>query len=83
MLNTFFFGYLSLKWKRLFRTLILIAYFFWGLAAWDEAVDYDWINGERIISSFDIEDFILIISIPTISIPLISWVTKPFVVKEK
>ena len=87
MLNTFFFGYLSLKWKRLFRTLIIVAYFFWGLVAWDEAVHYGWINynrinEERIISSFDIDDFILLISIPIVSIALISWVIKPFIVKE-
>ena len=82
MLNTFFFGYLSLKWRRLFRTLITLAYFFWGLYSFYEVKVYNWVNGEYIIS-YSIEDFILIISIPTISIPLISWVTKPFVVKEK
>jgi hypothetical protein len=81
MLNTFFFGYLSLKWRRLFRTLITLAYFFWGLYSFYEVKVYNWVNGEYIIS-YSIEGFILLISIPTISIPLISWVIKPFVVKE-
>lgn len=74
MLNTFFFGYLSLKWKRLFRTLIMVAYFF----------DILWSIGEAGMDSdypkFD--EFILLISIPIVSIALISWVIKPFIVKE-
>ena len=66
MLNTFFFGYLSLKWKRLFRTLIIVAFPF--------CVWY-WEN----VSSIYIELSLGFL----VSIPLISWVVKPFVVKEK
>lgn len=82
MLNTFFFGYLSLKWKRLFRTLILIAYFFWIILSFDEAKTWSIIN-EVYLEGFNIAYFILLILIPIVSIALISWVVKPFVVKEE
>lgn len=81
MLNTFFFGYLSLKWKRLFRTLILIAYFFWIILSFDEAKTWRVIN-EVYLKVFNIAYFILYILIPIVSIALISWVIKPFIVKE-
>ena len=64
MLNTFFFGYLSLKWKRLFRTLIIVAFHFW---VWEN------------VSSMYIELSLGFL----VSIPLISWLLKPFVVKEE
>jgi hypothetical protein len=82
MLNTFFFGYLSLKWKRLFRTLILIAYFFWIILSFDEAKTWSNVNGVY-LEGFNIAEFILLILIPIVSIALISWVVKPFVVKEE
>lgn len=78
MLNTFFFGYLSLKWKRLFRTLILIAYLFWIVISFYETRRWYYRSGYQ----YNIGEFILLISIPIVSIPLISWVIKPFVVKE-
>ena len=78
MLNTFFFGYLSLKWKRLFRTLILIAYFFWII------LSFQWTTINVVyIEGFNIAFFILLLLIPIVSIALISWVVKPFVVKEE
>jgi hypothetical protein len=67
MLNTFFFGYLSLKWRRLIRTTSIFIFFlsfFIGLL-----LEFnDMIGG-----------------LPTITlilIPIISYVVKPFVVKE-
>jgi len=77
MLNTFFFGYLSLKWRRLFRTLIIVAYLFWILFSFYETRHFYYRY------YYDIGAFILLISIPIVSIPLISWVIKPFIVKEK
>jgi hypothetical protein len=85
MLNTFFFGYLSLKWRRLFRTLITLAYLpFIVFTYYEGCRSITYGNGyyETIIGEFNLPYFILLISIPTISIPLISWVIKPFVVKE-
>ena len=84
MLNTFFFGYLSLKWRRLFRTLITLAYLPFIVFTYYEgcrSITYGYYT-QRIIGEFNLPYFILLISIPTISIPLISWVIKPFVVKE-
>ena len=78
LLNTFFFGYLSLKWRRLFRTLIiipflyLIAFILWAtlfVGGYGETFFYALFS-------------LLLIGIPII-IGLISWLIKPFVVKEK
>ena len=82
MLNTFFFGYLSLKWKRLFRTLILIPYLIHIILSFDEAKTWSNVNGVY-LEGFNIAYFILLILIPIVSIALISWVIKPFIVKEK
>ena len=62
LLYTFFFGYFELKWRRLFRTLLIIPYCSFALLLYKD---------------------ILLISIPIVPIALISWVIKPFVVKEK
>jgi len=91
MLNTFFFGYLSLKYKRLSRALSLFFYvliiinFFirvsqsfptywnaeWYLYALDGYID---VSGDYFVIFFSIT-FPLLIA-------LISWLIKPFVVKE-
>jgi len=91
MLNTFFFGYLSLKYKRLSRALSLFFYvliiinFFnkvsqsfptywnaeWYLHALDGYID---VSGDYFVIFFSIT-FPLLIA-------LISWLVKPFVVKE-
>ena len=68
MLNTFFFGYLSLKWRRLIRTISIFLFllsFFIGL-----------------LLEFDDGFGILPISIFFLT-PLISYVVKPFIVKDK
>jgi hypothetical protein len=65
--NTFFFGYLSLKWRRLIRTisifLFLLSFFIGLLLEFDDGIVF------------------LPISIFFLT-PLISYVVKPFVVKE-
>ena len=68
MLNTFFFGYLSLKWRRLFRTLIMIPLVCWF--------------GACIVEGGKPSEWILSIA-PLPIVGLISWVVKPFVVKDK
>jgi hypothetical protein len=70
-MNTFFFGYLSLKWRRLIRVVLLFVIVFWIYVAFFE-------NNKTLNT-----DFLLAISIPFLSIALISWLVKPFVVKEK
>ena len=68
IVNTFFFGYLSLKWRRLIRTISIFLFllsFFIGL-----------------LLEFDDGFGILPISIFFLT-PLISYVVKPFIVKDK
>jgi hypothetical protein len=65
--NTFFFGYLSLKWRRLIRTisifLFLLSIFIGLLLQFDDGIGI-------------LPIFIFFLT------PLISYVVKPFVVKE-
>ena len=71
-MNTFFFGYLSLKWKRLIRTLLVVGFlilvinFIWG--------DFE---------SETIEYKMFLMTTYIVPVPLISWLVKPFIVKEK
>ena len=71
-MNTFFFGYLSLKWRRLIRTLLVLGFlilvinFIWG------EFEYETIEAKMILMTTYI-----------VPIPLISWLVKPFIVKDK
>jgi hypothetical protein len=78
---TFFFGYLSLKWRRLFRTLIIIASFVWTLNVYEENTALLWIEGEPRYVLNEV-NFTQLTLIPVVLILLISWVIKPFLVKE-
>ena len=71
MLNTFFFGYLSLRWRRLIRTLFLLPY-----------IPFSIVVFYKMVVEFD--DFGLIFSMifAPILFATLSWVIKPFVVKE-
>ena len=64
-MNTFFFGYLSLKWRRLVRTLIIIGFAFTTL-------DLETMPG-----------FLTLTLVFIFATALISWVLKPFIVKDK
>ena len=72
-LYTFFFGYLSLKWRRLVRTLLLLPTISFQLG---------WLGAS--IYAVDVEAFgVFLLSLfITLFIGLLSWVIKPFVVKE-
>jgi len=72
-LYTFFFGYLSLKWRRLVRTLLLLPTILFQLG---------WLGAS--IYAVDVEAFgVFLLSLfITLFIGLLSWVIKPFVVKE-
>jgi len=68
IVNTFFFGYLSLKWRRLIRTisifLFLLSIFIGLLLQFDDGLGI-------------LPIFIFFLT------PLISYVVKPFIVKDK
>ena len=66
-MNTFFFGYLSLKWRRLIRVVLLFVTVFWIYLALFE-------NN----NTFDTNP-LFTIPIPFLSIALISWLAKPFI----
>ena len=72
-LYTFFFGYLSLKWRRLVRTLLLLPTISFQLI---------WLG----VSIYDVDveafGFFLLSLFITLFIGMLSWVIKPFVVKE-
>ena len=72
MLNTFFFGYLPLKWKRLARALSFI----WFIIT---VIPFCMLVME--ITRTD--DFVLLGLFPSlILIFIVSWVLKPFIVKD-
>jgi len=79
LLYTFFFGYLELKWRRLVRTLLLAyiilatLYLFDSLRLLFGDWDMYWDMYDNILRT----TFILIILTP-----LVSYILKPFVVKE-
>ena len=71
MLNTFFFGYLSLRWRRLVRTLFLLPY-----------IPFSIVVFYKMVVEFD--DFGLIFSMifAPILFATLSWVIKPFATNE-
>ena len=73
LLNTLFFGYLTLKWRRLIRTIFTTPYLIW--IAWCIISGQLRFNLVLLFSAF------LLALVPIVSIALISWVVKPFVVK--
>ena len=70
-MNTFFFGYLSLRWRRLVRTLFLLPYIPFSLVVF-----------YKMVVEFD--DFGLIFSMifAPILFATLSWVIKPFATNE-
>ena len=76
--DTLTFGYLELKWKRLARVLsigFLLTVPLWIFVETVDEIDFD----------SDIENFLYLIFLPTVTallIGLISWVLKPFIVKD-
>ena len=94
VLNTFFFGYLSLKWCRLVRTLFVLPSIIYMWIVCDKTFPRcatgpsgTYVNNvlildpcERLIP-MDYREFFISTSF-LLLIPLLSWVIKPFVVKE-
>tara|TARA_A100000164_G_scaffold317646_1_gene298346 strand:+ start:4373 stop:4603 length:231 start_codon:yes stop_codon:yes gene_type:complete len=76
MLDNFFFGYLSLKWRRLARVLsvifyIIIASSFLLLGAIDMIYEEEMVVG-----------ILLSLPIVILFICTLSWVLKPFIIKD-
>ena len=69
-MDTFFFGYLPLKWKRLARVLSFILYGILYSLAFDGNWDIDF---QEVIVVFGTPFFVFVLS----------WIVKPFIVKEK
>ena len=92
VLNTFFFGYFSLKWCRLVRTLFVLPSIFYLWLVCVETFPHcnsrtgTTVNNVTIwecnqMIPMDYEGFFILTSF-LLLIPLLSWVIKPFVVKE-
>ena len=94
ILNTFFFGYLSLKWMRLVRTLFVLSsiiwMWFWCVETFPRcatSLSGRYVNNVIIwdpceqLTPMDYRAFFISTSF-LLLIPLLSWLIKPFVVKE-
>jgi len=86
-MNTFFFGYLSLKWRRLIRFVVCPILIF-GLAVFNIesniASEFSNIIFSTHFSNLDdITKWSIIIIMVAPQLAFISWIIKPFVVKEK
>ncbi|MBT5233117.1 MAG: hypothetical protein HOM09_04570 [Flavobacteriaceae bacterium] len=75
-MDTFFFGYLPLKWKRLARVLSFLLYVVLSILAFEgefQSFKFGSLNYMNVIVIFGTPFFVFILS----------WIVKPFVVKEK
>ena len=72
-MNTFFFGYLSLKWRRLVRVLCIV---FSLIFIWNDFF-------ENLFFWSTLENNVLGIILIITSIALLSYTLKPFIVKDK
>lgn len=75
-LETFFFGYLTLKWKRLARVLSLLLYcvlFLLVIEGEFQSNEIEGLNYVNAIAMFGTPFFIF----------LLSWVIKPFILNEE
>jgi len=93
-LNTFFFGYLSLKWIRLVRTLfilflVLIPFyldkrlFYYTKIGWSSMTYTKTTNSPEILFFTRLHvDTVSIMLLFLFAVALSSWVIKPFVVKD-
>jgi hypothetical protein len=81
MLNTFFFGYLSLKWRRLVRTLcFLIIPLPISLGIHFDVLGRDFWQYGHILAGL-CQGFSGLVPY-LVLVTLLSWIIKPFVVKE-
>ena len=78
MLNTFFFGYLSLKWRRLVRTLILLF-----LVPLIIALPFNILESiEQGYVSSDVRDFTAFTALLIVLTSIVSYILKPFAMNK-
>ena len=86
-MNTFFFGYLSLKWRRLMRFVISPIILFLLMALNEEIIleGYtDWVFSRDDFAAFsEIIGLAILFVFALIQLGFISWIIKPFIVKDK
>ena len=83
ILYTYFFGYAAYKYRRLFRTLIILSSCFYSVGSYYFSKRMFFDEYGIICYRFDVINFlILIISFP-LTIALISFLIEPFIVKKK
>lgn len=81
MLNTFFFGYLAKKWKRLIRVLSFLGLAFLLLAV---TASSDGFGSEVYPFGYTIEteEYLVVVLLYVNLVSLISWVLKPFITND-
>ena len=78
MLNTFFFGYLSLRWRRLVRTLILLF-----LVPLIIALPFNILESiEQGYVSSDVRDFTAFTALLIVLTSIVSYILKPFAMNK-
>tara|TARA_B100000161_G_scaffold45670_1_gene28709 strand:+ start:263 stop:526 length:264 start_codon:yes stop_codon:yes gene_type:complete len=86
-MNTFFFGYLSLKWRRLMRFVISPIILFLLMALNEEIISEgytDWVFSRDDFYAFsEIIGLAILFVFALIQLGFISWIIKPFIVKDK
>tara|TARA_B100000787_G_scaffold143459_1_gene113058 strand:+ start:257 stop:712 length:456 start_codon:yes stop_codon:yes gene_type:complete len=78
MLNTFFFGYLSLRWRRLVRTLILLFIVYLTIGTIINIMN----SIERGYISSDTRDFIAVTASLIVLSSITSYILKPFAMNK-
>lgn len=82
-MNTFFFGYLSLKWRRLIRTLIIISYILYTYFNYTDFSVPSVYPAEPDCCETNFVGFAVYSIPPLVGVALVSWLLKPFIVKDK
>ncbi len=83
ILYTYFFGYAAYKYRRLFRTLIILSSCFYTLGSYYAANRVSIDDFNNISYHLDVIDFLILIIPFPLTIALISFLIEPFIVKKK
>lgn len=83
ILSTYFFGYAAYKYRRLFRTLIILSFCFYTLGSYNNANRVSFDDSNNISYHLDVMDFLILIIPFPLTIALISFLIEPFIVKKK
>jgi hypothetical protein len=83
ILYTYFFGYAAYKYRRLFRTLIILSSCFYILGSYYAANRMSIDDFNNISYHLDVINFLILIIPFPLTIALISFLIEPFIVKKK